>query len=251
MREQTLSIDIENSYLLDYIENGINKALPLIDGVSARTNSSSRSYLAIAVQDVFARQINNLVRMLLLDVLAIGYKNIYLLSNMSIAKKNFVSNTLINSMSIFDCTADKQYIVEQLEGSNDINIDGYYNFRMKALKYKWDEIIQLVNDNGAILTDIDVLSEFLLYMIEGLPRVINNLSVVLDDKSYYMFDSKNNILSNCYLPIQSCTVEESVMLDIIMNKPKKLTIFCDKYDCSQPFVDMCNYLFDVNFVKNS
>ncbi len=75
------------------------------------------------------------------EVIVVKYKYDFLKSNIKIAGlKACEYEILMASLIAADLEDDKKYCLSRLPKSNRINIDGFYNFRLKLLKKKWLEV---------------------------------------------------------------------------------------------------------------
>ena len=124
-----------------------------------------------------------LVKDLLADIFSIGYKNKYLSKKLNMGSEDLLSRTLINTMCIFDNSYDKTAIKRNLENIRNFSLDGFYNFRLGDVKKKWDEIVVLSNSYDTVINDYDTMRDFLMFLLEAIPTLVNNLSVVFDEES--------------------------------------------------------------------
>lgn len=124
-----------------------------------------------------------LVKDLLADIFSIGYKNKYLSKKLNMGSEDLLSRTLINTMCIFDNSYDKTAIKRNLENIRNFSLDGFYNFRLGDVKKKWDEIVVLSNSYDTVINDYDTMRDFLMFLLEAIPTLVNNLSVVSTRKA--------------------------------------------------------------------
>lgn len=250
MYEVNISVEKENTHFINYIEKQLEPVLSKIDGVSASVTSTHRAYYTVACADTYKKQISDIVLNQASDVLAIGYKNAYLREQLGVKNGNFYLNTLLNTMCVFDNNFDKQYIRRILNTNDDIYLDGYFNFKLKRLKDKWKEIVELAESNSIILSDNSLIEEFLAYLLEAINQKVKNLSVVIDGENVSLYDTNGNIIEPLDLMQIEATAEEVAMVNTISIKPKELTIYCND-SVKVCFLDLCEFLFDTKVIKNS
>lgn len=252
MYELTVSVSKEQGQFLQYIQNNIKPVVERIQGVMACDQSKYNNYITVACQDNYGLHLAKTMNGILADILAVGYKKVYLQQNLNLRADNFYTQTLINAMSVFDNNSDKQYI-RALIGTNggQCYLDGYYNFRMSKLKDRWNELVELANDNQQILYDRQLIVDFLDYLIQSIPNTIDTLSVVIDDKHFVLFDTKGNIIKPLALFGADCTPEQYAIINIMCLHPKTLKLYCDIDSLDSDFVYLVKYLFDTKVVENS
>lgn len=248
MYEKTLSIDIDNASMLQHIDNNIATVVAKLGGIVAKSYTASRQYMAIAVPDAYCKQMNDLVCELVLDVLTISYKHYYLSQQLQVGD-SLVARTLINCMSIFDSAEDKCSISNVLSGEN-LAIDGYYYFRMRSLRDRWHDVVQLINSNSEVVTDSSTMLQFISYMTEGVSRT-GSLSVSVGEANYLLFDKHDNILPNTNIPISGASVYELAMVDVLLHNPKQLSIYIDDSIEAKQFVQLASQLYPSKVYKNS
>ncbi len=248
MYEKTLSIDIDNASMLQHIDNNIATVVARLGGAVAKSSTASRQYMAIAVPDCYCKQMNDLMSDLVLDVLTISYKHYYLSQQLSVGD-SLVARTLVNCMSIFDSTEDKRSITNVMSEDN-LAIDGYYYFRMRSLRDRWRDVVQLINSNSEVVSDSDTMLQFISYMIEGVSRT-GSLSVSVGEGNYLLFDKRDNILPNTNIPISGTSVYELAMVDVLLHNPKQLSIYTDNSIEAKQFVQLACQLYPSKVYKNS
>ncbi|MCM1042973.1 MAG: hypothetical protein NC350_02045 [Corallococcus sp.] len=251
MYEVTLSVDNGNDIFLKQIEKSLAEVLTDVDGAQAYKQCKNRSYLSLACSDTYKKPFEDYLTDTVTEVLSIGYKNVYLREKLRVDSNDFLTNTLINTMCVFDNSFDKQFIRKILRlDSETVCLDGYYNFRLKKLKDKWHEIVSLVSGNEIILSDIELMKEFLSYLLEAIPSTVKNLSVVMNKNNVQFFDSKNRLIK-CSDVAFDATPEEKAMINIICLKPCAVKLYCKASELQNGFIELTQYLFDTKLMENS
>ncbi|MEG1706879.1 MAG: hypothetical protein RR291_05235, partial [Clostridia bacterium] len=214
MFESLISVDKENAYFLDYLETKLSPAIIKTNGIQLRMDNKKRCYLSVACAELYKKQIEEILTSLLLRVFSIGYKNIYFKNRLRPDKNDLAINTLINTMCIFDSNMDNALIKRNLDSLNSVYLDGFYNFRMKKVKEKWDEVVSLTSNNEVVLRDDDILKEFLSYLINVMPYG-NSLSLLVMKDGYELFDDENKLIPKCETVTSDCTLEEDIIFNLI------------------------------------
>ena len=250
MYELAFSIENANENLLIYLYDQLCESVNRVGGICKYLKENKRSRFALACNDLYASTIKHQSEDYLADVLTLGFKNLYVRKSLGICQGDFLLNTLVNTMCVFDNKFDKHCVKKSLNLCGEVCIDGYYNFRMRKLKGKWDELVEIVKNNGALLKDTAVIKEFLCYLMDFLPSSQKEISVVIDNDTFRMFDDKGRLIPATKLVYPS-SVEELVAINAICIKPNNIKLYCDKQQVDHQFLDLLAYLFDVKVVQNS
>lgn len=243
MYEATITVGNQDQFFMDYLERNLTVPVASSNGIMAKRKGEKRSYLSVACEETYKRQLADAVTDKVADVLCLGYKNAFFKEKLRIYNNNFLSNTLVSTMCVFDNNLDKKTAKKLLNGMDTIAVDGVYNFRLNCLKRKWNEIITLSNANGVILSDEYTMREFLSFLLEAIPTRYAKLSVILTDDAFELFDANEKRIEkiNSVLPV---TREEDIILNVICNKPQKLTFYGDYYKLNSDFIELIEYLFE-------
>lgn len=247
MYEQTVNIEKANTHLLNYVKYQMEPTLLQIDGISTELDDGYRSYYTLACSDTYRFQVSRAVASAVCDALSLGYKNVYLRRLLDVDGDNFYQNVLVNTICIFDSEYDKQFVSRIINEGVTVCLDGYYNFKMTEVKRKWRDVSKLVTDNYFILSDNELITEFLQYLLESMSVKEKNLSVSLEEESFTIYGKDNKVLPKLKSIAKSVTVEEEAMLNMICLKPSKLSVYYKNKPC-KPFCELCDALFNPQFI---
>ena len=248
MYEATVSVVKENSHLLDYVKGQIAPCLKEIDGISTELDDKFRTCYSLACSDTYRFQVQRKLNDAVSQALSLGYKNVYVRDLLRINSDNFYKNVLVNVICVFDNDYDKQIVSKLVEIDQNVCIDGYYNFRLGAVKKKWSDIIRLVSDNLYVLSDNGLIVEFLQYLLESTPSKLKVLSVSFEGDGFTLYGGGGKVLESAISLAKSATVEEEAMLNILSLKPERVKIY---HSCplSDDFVQMLSALFSVEYIE--
>lgn len=248
MYEATVSVVKENSHLLDYVKGQLAPCLKEIDGVSCELDEKFRNCFSLACSDTYRFQVQRKLIDAVSQALTLGYKNVFVRDLLHIDNDNFYKNVLVNVICVFDNDYDKQIVSRLVEIDQNVCIDGYYNFRLAAVKKKWSDITQLVSDNLYVLSDNSLIVEFLQYLLESTPSKVKTLSVSFEDGAFVLYGSGGKVLSPVVSLAKKATVEEEAMLNILCLKPQRVKIY-HSADLSAEFCEMLSLLFQTEYVE--
>ena len=228
MYELSLNVDKKDGHFLDYLARQLDRPLAQARGVSALEEIDDRPFFSLACYDESAGQMSALVKDLLADILSIGYKNKYLSKKLNMGSEDLLSRTLINTMCIFDNSYDKTAIKRNLENIRNFSLDGFYNFRLGDVKKKWDEIVVLSNSYDTVINDYDTMRDFLMFLLEAIPTLVNNLSVVFDEESgVELFEEKGLRLNKLTTLSVRQEPEEDLLYNLVCINPAAVNFYGD------------------------
>ena len=248
MYEATVSIVKENSHLLDYVKEQLTPCLKEIDGIFTELDERFRSCYSLACSDTYRFQVQRKLSDAVSQALTLGYKNVYVRDLLGIDGDSFYKNVLVNVICVFDNDYDKQMVSKLVEIDQNVCIDGYYNFRLGAVKKKWSDITKLVSDNFYVLSDNGLIVEFLQYLLESTPSKVKVLSVSFEGDSFTLYGSGGKVLEPAVSLAKSATAEEEAMLNILCLKPQRVKIYHNS-PLSDDFAEMLSALFAVEYIE--
>lgn len=248
MYEATVSVVKENGHLLDYVKEQLTPCIGEVDGITSELDETRRRYFSLACADTYRFQIQRKLNDAVSQALSLGYKNLFVRDLLKINKNNFYQNVLVNTICIFDNEYDKQIVSRVVDVDKTLCIDGYYNFRLGAIKKKWQEITKLVSDNFYVLSDNTMIVEFLQYLLESTPSKVKQLSVSIDGDSFVLYGNGDKVISPTLSLAKRTSCEEEVMLNVLFLKPQTVKIYHSD-SLSRDFCEMLNALFQTEYVE--
>ena len=248
MYEATVSVVKENSHLLDYVKGQLTPCLKEIDGISTELDERFRSCFSLACSDTYRFQVQRKIVDAVSQALTLGYKNVYVRDLLHIDSDNFYKNVLVNVICVFDNDYDKQVVSRLVEIDQNVCIDGYYNFRLGAVKKKWSDITRLVSDNFYVLSDNGLIVEFLQYLLESTPSKVKSLSVSFENGGFVLYGSGGKVLEPTISLAKKTTVEEEAMLNVLCLKPQRVKIY-HSAPLSADFCEMLSALFEAEYIE--
>lgn len=148
------------------------------------------------------------------------YKEEYLEKNLHLPLHENLSLTAFKKALInFDKETDFYIIDKNLVLERTLYLDAFYEFRLSALKNKWQELIMLANDNSEYLIGDDAFYDLLKFLIDNLEICENEI---------YVFEKENGY--EIKLPEKSgveSLSKEGLISTLIELSPKKINIFCE------------------------
>lgn len=242
MFESTLSIDIGRKNYLDFIYDRLKPHIKLTNSVVAYTQTDDRAFFSVACEDTHKETVEFEIASNLADVYAMGFKYDYLKRKLKINRENLLIKTLLNTMTVFDSNNDKKLIRQELYGQPVIAVDGFFEFRLKSVKQKWDEIINLTNENSIVFSDDEISGEFLMFLLDAIPHGEEGVKICKYGGNIELFDKKGKKIKLITPVGENKTPEETVLFNLICLAPKKVLIVDDE-DYSPEFLEIIRKFF--------
>lgn len=238
-----ISIEKDKINYLHFLENKISQ------NSCKLTVLFDRAFLEVRDDDGALRGV---IKDSIAEIITIGYKYDYFKKYLQIGDDNLLDITLINTMSIFDNTSDKKFVLKRLNYLDEISIDGIFYFKLNELRKKWDEIIGMSIQNRLLSHDCEIKKEFLNYLIQAIPAVTHTIKLDVCENDFTMYDINNkNISKMNYVRNKSeKTVEEEMLYNLICYSPKAVVIRSAPRLSTQ-FYELLNSFFDFKQGKNS
>lgn len=155
----------------DYKENNLLYVQSTLAELSVRAGlvaeckkEKDRAVFTLSVPDEYAEIVNAEVADKLAEIVAINYKYDFFTKNISVGGLNKTEKEiLMASLISADLEEDKRYSFERFRSERTVAIDGVFNFRLKPLKRKWEEIVSYMPScfMGS------QLREFVSYLLEN------------------------------------------------------------------------------------
>ncbi len=134
-------------------------------GASARLfNVDERSILTVNCPEYYSDIIRTELADKVAEIITIKYKYEYFKRNLHVGGLSSVEKEiLLTSLIAADLDDDKKYAYDRIKCFSEISVDGTFNFRLKPLRKKWEEVVECIP--GCFLSS--QLKEFISYLIEN------------------------------------------------------------------------------------
>lgn len=164
MTSITISERENNEANLLYVQSSMGELFTHADCSVCFRRANKRALLTINCPECYLDIIRAEVADKVAEIIAIKYKYEYfkrtvLVSGLSKEQKEILMASLIAA----DLEEDKKYVFDKVKNSNDVAIDGMYNFILKPLKRKWCDVVSYVP--SCFLSE--QLKEFVSFLLEN------------------------------------------------------------------------------------
>lgn len=146
-----------------YIKESV---MPIVNGLQASCylqEGKTRIELVVNVSKEYSDIVKQELIDKIADVIAINYKYSFFSRELSVSGLSPTDRELLLTALISaDVDDDKKYALKKLKSFEEYAIDGIFNFRMKPLKIKWQEILSYIPNGFQSLQ----LKDFITYLIK-------------------------------------------------------------------------------------
>ncbi len=150
--------------------------------------------------------------------------------------------TLIRALVSFDGENDRKIVLSSLKIERIFNIDGFYNFRLRALQREWEDLSMLARENLQLSQSKNYTVDLLLRFLLGAITPINEtVRICYSDDGYRIFTPQGTELSSC--------LSEKELLDGLVDIAP-IEIICDETITSDKLTTRLNSIFDIKRVNN-
>ncbi len=164
MAQYIISDKDYNENNVDYIGSSLNDLFVQTESIATKKRLGSRIVISITCPEFYSDIIKAELYDKISDVITINYKYEYfkrLINPHGLSE--IEKELLLTSLIAADIEEDKRYSISKFKEYDEISIDGTYNFRLKLLKKKWEEIVGYMPEYF-INTQ---LKEFIVYLLNG------------------------------------------------------------------------------------
>ena len=240
MWEFTLNDSSTKTSYINFLYTKLESKVKFVGGIIIRQTNADKTSLSLAVptkqKDYFVLLILELVS----EVITLDYKYDYLESRLGPYIKNeLTKSAFLKALTIFDKQTDKDLIKKELVLGKELNINSFYNFKLYALRKRWEDICNVVEDNVSSIEKADAFSELLKFLIKTSDVNYDEVHLYKKHKNYVLLDKLNKPIE--VLDCHNSSVEIKAITSLIALCPAKIVLHKNG-DASEPFYD---YIFDL------
>ena len=154
----------KNEQNLYYIQSSMAELFTNARCVAVEIPQEKRIKLVVDCPDYYIDIVRTEIIDKIAEIIVIKYKYDYFKSSIEIGGLSSAEKEiLLASLIAADIDDDKKFAIEKLKGIEEIAIDGVYNFRLKPLKKKWEDIVSYM----PTCFMNSQLKEFVTYLLEN------------------------------------------------------------------------------------
>ena len=158
-------------------------------------------------------------------------------------------SALVKALATFDKAYDINFALSQLDCSLGLNIKSFYQFRLSALKERWQEISDLFQENLQYLLATESCIELVRNLVEITDNEYDSIFVYFFEDNIILRDSKGVELVQ---PISAHNAEflAQVVGEIISLSPKKIYLKFRAENLPELMENLC-CIFDKKIMFNA
>ncbi len=160
MAEITVSEELAKSSYITYLYNAVAGPLRRIGGRGELALEGERAVLRLTTERA-EKELRKALGEKIAEIVDIGYKYAYLGKNLHVCLGEREKRLLSAALIAADYEGDCAFIGRKLEGMEEYCIDGFYHFRLGALREKWGKILDYI-PQGFSANDLKHFCEFLV-----------------------------------------------------------------------------------------
>jgi hypothetical protein len=254
MYQQTVSDAKENIAGIEYLFKNMGRAVKEANGIIIKEISGDRAYIHIACEEDKSAVVKQRLDFQISDIFCNIYKSGHFKKSLKMPIDClFNFNTLIKTLVAFDQGGDRAVVQKNLKECDpmqEISLDGYFLFRLKELKERWNIIIKLTADNALCLSRSDIFLEFISFMLTTIESKHKTINIIMDEKEEYRLldGQKNAVAINELLNDKNDDKEENLIASLIYIAPEKVILNFDD-GISNKTMNILRVLFELK-IKN-
>lgn len=188
-------------------------------------------FIMLACSLLERTRMTNILERCIIKVICNFYKEEFLDKNLHIPTHEKMSLTAFKKALInFDKETDFYIISKNLHLDKTLFLDAFYDFRLSALRDKWNELVMLANDNSDYLIGDEAFFDLLKFLIDNLEIGENEISVFEKENGYTI-----KLPDRSDMFCESLT-NEGLISTLIELSPKKINLYCNREDATANFL---------------
>lgn len=177
MAKIIVSENKEDASNISYLKKEIFELIKNSGSIVSDKKIDGCSVLGLEIQDYYKDIVLLEVCDRVAEIIVINYKYNYFKNTIKVCGLNEKEKEILYaSLIAADLEDDKKYVFDRIKGNEILSIDGIYNFRLNALKRKWEDVVSYV----PTMFINSQLKDFITYLIEN-----KNKKVYIDNGKVY------------------------------------------------------------------
>ena len=224
MWEFAIFIDKNKKEVAKNIYRKIKSFSCCFDNIVSYYENKDEVCVACACNDLEVFRYKSFLEELLIKVFCDIYKKRFLIENLAVKGLDDISNeAFLQAMLYFDRETDRYLVSKYLKLEHQMNLDGFFNFKLKVLKEKWYELVEIANENQIYLYSDDTFMELIKFLIDNIEYKSDVVNIVEQNNKYVITDSEFEEID---------TLEEyenndkNLISSLISLSPKNINIYC-------------------------
>jgi hypothetical protein len=226
MWELSISIDSKKASCIDNIMQDISPYIKQAGGVMARGKAMTRDYLALACEENNSKIVIDALLDIISNIITTDFKLEYLQENSRLPINNQINyNAFLKALVEFDREYDREVVARKLFFDKELMLDGFYNFRLKDLKKRWQEICDLANSNAVYLSYNETFLELLKFLVNTISSKLDEVHIFGENGKFVFYDKNMNRIKNKKYNLDDEINAETLIPSLINLCPNKIVFY--------------------------
>ena len=242
MWEFSLNFKTENIELANKILKTLTNYVEVVEGVVTSHVDNGEICILIAAKEEYAEKVKNIIANSVIEIICNNFKNDYLDKYLILPELDKTSvNAFKKALLNFDKETDKFIIKKNLLLDKNLYVESFYRFKLKALQDKWEELVNLSNENKEYLISRDSFIDLLKFLVDNLDICEEEISVVKENGGYRIYTLDDEILS------ENLISEEGMVSSVIDLSPQKINLYFNEMSGA---INLLERIFEERIIIN-
>ncbi|MEG1499883.1 MAG: sporulation protein YtxC [Clostridia bacterium] len=242
MWEYAINLNSDNSESAKYIFNNLKDCSKEFNGVVTTYESEGNITILVGCEDFEKIHLQFVINELLTEVISVFFKEKFLNKYLSLPIKNEVNLAALKKALVsFDKETDVHIIKKYLKLDENIFLESFFDFKLRTLRNKWLELVNLANENSSYLACNETFVELLKFLVDNLEISYELINVLIKKDEIKICDGKFEKIA---IFNTSCSGDDALFItNIISLCPKSIIVYCDSNIDNSSLSLMCQ-IFD-------
>ncbi len=240
MWEFSLNFKTENFELAKRVHNALLNIISDLDGVITSNEENGIISVLVATKEEYKEEVSQILTSAITEIICTNFKSDYLNKYLILPQMDKVSVAAFKKALLnFDRETDKYIIKKNLSLKDNLYIESFYNFRLKALQDKWEELVNLSNENKDYLISRESFIDLLKFLVDNLDICEDEISVVKEKEGYRIYTGEEKI--------GNLISEDYVVSSVIDLSPQKINLYFSEMSGA---INLLERIFDERIIVN-
>ncbi len=247
MWELSISVDAKKLDIAKFVYQTLKSQTAEFDSVVTCYEEFDKIFILLACQESEQARVRLVVERLIIKVVCNFYKERFLSENLRIPlHEKMIVTAFKKALINFDKETDFYIISKNLDFDKNFYLDSFYDFKLRALREKWAELVTLANENSDYLVSSEAFFDLLKFLIDNLEICEDEISVFEGENGYVIKTQNEGVLSQ-----SENLSKENLVASLVELSPKKINLFCKSDDNTAGFLSkLFEERINVNYNKN-
>lgn len=228
MWEYTITLPKVSKAKLTNLHQDLSKQCKQFAGVATIINFNQSQQILLACPLYNKNLLKPKVIEILANFILLHFKYDYLVSNFKFKVSNDINiKAFIKALVVFDSDVDKEIIKHHLKRYANIDLNSFYYFKLKPLRIKWNELVNLANDNFGYLMSTDTFVELLKFIISNLDYRTKEVNISFKDNAYELSGLNGEPIDDVLLGDTTDYGDSFLITALITLSPQKIKLHCN------------------------